>query len=239
MRAAPVSALLLIMMAGAAGSPLAAQRRELSVFAGGNFSKASGGRVHKGQARAGFELGLGLRLPRSPMLSFQTELRLVQRRFYAERAATTVPPPQLPPGPRSDAPNLLFAQIPVLMRIQRGYSTQRPVRPFIVLGPYLGIRLACRRELVEANGSVTHPDCSISAPRDRVDPAPFFPALFQDVDVGVLGELGVEVRRFSLGLRGEKSLRNLVEPGTVPTSPLDRSKLWSASLSVEYMLRVL
>jgi outer membrane protein with beta-barrel domain len=237
MRAAPISVLLLILTAGAAGSPLAAQRRELSVFAGGNYSKASGGRVAKGQARAGLEVGLGLRLPRSPMLSFQTELRLVQRRFYAERAPSTLPPLQA--GPRSDAPKLLFAQVPVLLRIQKGYSTERPVRPFIVLGPYLGIRLACRRELVEANGDVNHPDCSISAPNDRVSPDPFLPALFQDVDVGVLGELGVEVRRLAIGLRGEKSFRNLVEPGTVPTSPLDRSRLWSASLSLEYMVRVL
>jgi hypothetical protein len=125
------------------------------------------------------------------------------------------------------------------MRIQKGYSSERPVRPFFALGPYLGVRLHCSRELVEASGGVSHPDCSVT-PVDRpISTDPFFPALFQDLDVGLLGEVGVEVTRFSVGLRGEKSLRNLVDQGALPTTPLDRSRIWSASISVGYMLRVL
>jgi hypothetical protein len=237
MRAASVPALLLLLLVGAADSPLAAQRRELTVLAGGNLSGAKGGRIDKSEARAGFQAGVTLRMPRSPMLSFQTELLLVQRRFYAERSASTLPSLQV--GPRSDAPNLLFVQLPLLLRIQRGYSMQRPVRPFLLLGPYVGVRISCKRELVEASGAVSHPDCTVTPPGFQPGPDPYFPALYQDLDVGLLAELGVEAKRISLGLRGEKSVRNLVDPGAFPTSPLERSKLWSASLSIEYMLRVL
>ena len=237
MPAAAVSMLLLVLTVGAAASPLAAQRRELAALAGGNISSASGGRVDKSEARTGFQAGLSLRLPRSPMLSFQTELLVVQRRVFAERAASTLPPQQV--GPRSDAPDLLYAQLPLLMRIQRGYSTERPVRPFLVVGPYIAVRLGCKRELIEAGGAVSHPDCTVTPPGFQPGSDPYFPALYQDLDVGVLVELGVEVRRFSLGLRGEKSVRNLVDPGAVSTSPLEGSKIWSASLSVGYMVRVL
>ena len=237
MRAASVTALLLVLAAGAVASPLAAQRRELALLAGGNYSSATGGQVDKSVARAGFQLGLSLRMPRSPLLSFQTELLLVQRRFYAERAASTRPSREV--GPRSDAPSLLFAQIPLLLRIQKGYSTQRRVRPFLALGPYVAVRLSCKRELIEAGGGVSRPDCTVTPPAFQPGADPYFPALYQDLDIGILGELGVEMRRLSLGLRGERSIRNLVEPGAFPASPLERSKLWSASLSVEYLLRVI
>jgi hypothetical protein len=34
-------------------------------------------------------------------------------------------------------------------------------------------------------------------------------------------------------------LRNLVDPGALPSSPFDKSKLWSAAVSIEYLVRVL
>ncbi|HEU5218118.1 MAG TPA: porin family protein [Gemmatimonadales bacterium] len=230
MRAVSVSAVLLLLSAGPAVAPLAAQRQELTLLAGGNFSGASGDRVAKSTARTGFQVGLSLRLPRSPMLSFQTELLVIQRRFLAERASTSQ-------GPRSDAPNLLYAQIPLLMRVQRGYSTQRPLRPFLLVGPYIAVRMHCRRELVEASGQVSHPDCGVTGHIPGVDP--YFPAVYQDVDVGVIGELGIEIRRFSLGVRGEKSVRNIVDPGAIPTSPLDKARVWTVAVSAEYLLRVM
>jgi hypothetical protein len=235
MRAASVTPLLLVL--SAVSAPLAAQRRELAVIAGGNYSSASGGRIDHAEAHMGFQGGLSLRLPRSPMLSFQIDFLLVQRRFFAARAPSTLPSSQV--GPRSDAPNILFAQVPLLLRFQKGYSTERPIRPYFVAGPFFAFRLHCQRTLTEASGGVSHPDCSV-APVDRpVSTDPFFPALFEDLDVGVLGEVGVQIKRFSLGLRGEKSIRNLVDQGSLPTSPLDRSKLWSASISVGYLVRVL
>ncbi len=237
MRVGSVPVLLLVLAAGAASSPLAAQRRELTLLAGGNLSNASGGRVKSSEARSGFQTGLALRMPRTSRVSFEVELLLVQRRFFAARAPSTLPSQQV--GPRSDAPNLLFAQIPVLMRVEKGYSTTRPLRPFLVLGPYLGLRLSCKRELVEASGAVSHPDCTVTPPGFQPGVDPFFPALYQDLDVGFLGEVGLEMRRFALGLRGQKSVRNLVDPGAFPTSPLEGSRIWSASLSVQYLLRVI
>jgi hypothetical protein len=236
MRAARRSALLLALAACASGATLSAQRRELTLVAGANLSGASGGSVASSKSRTGFQAGLSLRFPRGPTLSFQTELLVSQRRFFGEREENNLPPTLA--GPRSDAANMLYAQIPLLLRLQKGYSTQRPVRPFLALGPYVAIRLHCRRELTEADGNVRHTDCSFT-PSDQTGTVPFFPAAYQEVDFGLLGDLGLEVRRLTLRLRGEKSMRNLVEQGVVPTTPFEKAKLWSGSVSVEYLLRVL
>jgi hypothetical protein len=113
------------------------------------------------------------------------------------------------------------------------------VRPFLVLGPYFGIRLACRREVLEADSTRRHTDCSATPDDATPGTSPFIPAIYQTLDVGLLGALGVEIRRFSFSVRGERSLRNLVDRGALPTSPMDTAKIWTASLSLEYLLRVL
>ena len=228
-------AVLAVLLVG--GSPLAAQRRELVVLAGVNYSGATGGNLDRSESRAGFLGGVSLRMPRSARVSFQTDFLVVERRLFGERAPSTLPPLQV--GPISDAATLLYAEIPLTFRIQSGYSTVRPVRPFLVLGPYLGIRLGCRRDVVEGDSTRRHTDCS-ATPSDLVPGAtPFIPASYQNVDVGLLGTLGVEIRRMSLGARFERSIINLVEPGAIPSTPFDKSKLWSASLLIEYMIRVL
>jgi hypothetical protein len=237
MRAVTIAAFLLTLTVAATASPLAAQRRELTLLAGGNFSGATGPRVAKSESRVGFQGGLSLRMPRTSMVSFQIELLLVRNRFYAERAASTQPP--LVVGPRSDAPSILYAKVPILLRLERGYSTERPIRPFLLIGPYVGARLACRRELIEAGGVVSHPGCNLAVAEDRVSSDTYLPAAYQEFDIGVQGALGLEIRRFALGVRAEKSIRNMVDVGAFPTSPLERARLWSVSLSAEYLLRVL
>jgi hypothetical protein len=229
------TAVLAALVAGR--SPLAAQRRELTVIAGMNYSGATGGNFQKTESRAGFLAGVSLRMPRSARVSFQTEFLLVERRLFGQRAPSTLPPLQV--GPISDAAKLLYAEIPITLRFQRGYSTLKPVRPFFVLGPYLGIRLGCRREVLEGDSTFRHTDCS-ATPSDVVPgTTPFIPASYQNVDVGALAALGLEIRRMSIGARVERSIVNLVEPAAIPSSPFDNSKLWSVSLSVEYLIRVL
>jgi|GEM_PF-3002584 len=235
-----VARLLLLVTAGvgfAAVAEVGAQRRELALVAGGNYTGVTSPSLFKSESRTGFQGGISLRIPRSPRFSFQSELLLVQRRIYGERAHSSQNP--LLVGPISDAANLLYAQVPLLLRFQHGYSTERPVRPFLVLGPYFSIRMSCNRDVVEADSTLRHTDCS-ATPDDVVPgPAPFIPALYQTVDVGLLGALGVEVRRFSFSVRGERSFRKLIEPGALPTSPLDNAKFWTASASIEYLIRVL
>ena len=67
---------------------------------------------------------------------------------------------------------------------------------------------------------------------------PYGPARYQDLDAGFLAELGVEVRRFSLGVRGVRGMGNVIDAGAVPSSPLDRAKLWTVAVSLEYLVRV-
>lgn len=235
-----VAFLIVLVTAGgafAAASGLSAQRRELAVVMGGNYTGVTSPTLFKSESRTGFQAGLSLRSPRSAAFSFQSELLLVQRRIYGERAPSSQDP--LLVGPISDAANLLYVQVPLLLRFQHGYSAERPVRPFLVLGPFVSIRMVCRRDVVEADSTLRHTDCS-STPDDVVPgPRPFIPALYQTMDVGLLGALGVEIRRFSVSVRGERSFRKLVEPGALPASPLDNARFWSASASIEYLIRVL
>ena len=156
-----VARLLLLVTAGigfAAVPEVAAQRRELALVAGGNYTGVTSPSLFKSESRTGFQGGISLRIPRSPRFSFQSELLLVQRRIYGERAQSSQNP--LLVGPISDAASLLYAQVPLLLRFQHGYSTERPVRPFLVLGPYFSIRMSCNRDVVEADSTLRHTDCS-------------------------------------------------------------------------------
>jgi outer membrane protein with beta-barrel domain len=220
-----------------AGSPLSAQRKELTVLAGANYSGATGGNLYKTQSQSGFLGGLSFRLPRSAQVSFQPEFLVIWRRLSGERAPSTLPPVQV--GPISDAAKLLYAEIPLMLRFQRGYSSERPVRPFLTVGPYVGIRLGCRRDVLEGDSTLRHTDCSVNPTDILVGNQPLVSASYQDVDVGGVASIGVEIRRMSIGVRVERSIVSLVEPGAVPTSPFDKTKLWSGTLTVEYLLRVL
>jgi hypothetical protein len=219
------------------GGPLAAQRREVAVVAGVNYTGATGGDLAKSQGRAGFLAGVSIRLPRTSRFSFQTEFLVVERRVYGERPPSTQSPTLV--GPKSDAARLFYAQIPLLLRFQQGYSAVRPVRPFLVLGPYLAIRMSCRRDATTDAGAVIRNDCSPTPTNVNPGIDPFIPAAYHTVDVGILGQFGVELRRFAVSLRGERSVTSLVEQGAVPTSPFDKARLWTGSVVLEYMLRVL
>jgi len=221
----------------AIGAPLQAQRREFAFLAGANLSSASGPQVEVSEARAGFYLGASLRLPRSARFSLQTDLLVVGRRFYGERAPSTENPLLI--GPFSDAAALTYVQLGMQARFQRGYSTVRPVRPFLTFGPYAGVLVHCDRRLVEADGGVRLTDCSATPGSAAGSTSPFFPAVYQDVDIGLLGAFGAEIRRVSVSLRAERSFRNLVEPGAIPTSPFDRARLWTVGLACEFMVRVM
>lgn len=222
----------------AAVAPALAQRKELTVVAGGTLSWANGSHLAEVDKRTGFAAGLSLRLPRTSQFSLQTDLLVIQRRMLGRRPNSTLTPLQT--GPLTDAASLLFIELPILLRFQRGYSSVRPVRPWLVLGPYLAVRLDCRREVSETSGNTRRTDCTVPGGNFTVGSETYLPAVYQEVDVGILGGIGVEVRRFGLGARFERSVRNLVEPsGGVHTSPFDGSRLWSMTLSLEYLVRVL
>jgi len=231
----PTTVLIVASLGG--GTRLSAQRKELTLIGGATYSRASGPNLSRTQGRAGFLGGLSLRLPRSAQVSFQSEFRVTQRRLFGERAPSTLPPIQS--GPRTDEPNIIYGEVAVLFRMQQGYSMQRPIRPFLLLGPYIGARLWCRHLITEEDGRTREDTCDSSPAQYVPGSNTSFPAAYHIIDVGLMGGLGVEVRRISLGIRFERSLNSLVESGAIPTSPFDNSKLWSASVAVEYLLRVL
>jgi len=234
----PRSAVALLGLTCLLAASAGAQRRELTFLAGGTLSGASGGALSEVDQRTGLAGGLSLRLPRSPRFSLETQLLAVQKRLVGQREPSTAPPIQV--GPRSDDINLWYIEADILLRVQRGYSTMHPVRPFFQLGPYGGFRLSCRRSVSRDDGTVQPADCNITSGSANPGSESFIPAVYQEVDVGLLGGLGVEIRQFALGVRFSRSLRDLVESGaTVRTSPFDGSRLWSVMVSVEYLVRVI
>jgi Outer membrane protein beta-barrel domain len=236
-RMVKASVLALGLTVGAV-SILPGQRREVTVLGGGTLSGASGSNIDQLQTRVGFAGGISLRLPRTPEFSLEAQLLVVQRRVTGQRAPSTQSPLQA--GPLKDAADLVFVEIPVLLRIQQGFSTARPLRPFVQLGAYAALRVACNHVVTAGNGSNQAVGCNIGSGTFTAGPDTYIPAVYQDVDVGLLAGGGIEIRRFALGFRFERSFRNLVEPaGAVHTSPFDGSRVWTMMVSLEYLVRVL
>src|SRR5436190_1157027 len=78
----------------------------------------------------------------------------------------------------------LSAEIRLMFRFQRGYSTERAMRPFLTLGPYVGVRIGCRRDLVEGDSTMRHTDCSNNPTDILVGNQPLISAAYQSVDLG-------------------------------------------------------
>jgi hypothetical protein len=232
MRAWRVRAVLALVWALLLAHPSEAQRRELSFLAGGTYTRASGPVLAGVSGHAGLLAGMSFRLPRGHRVAMEVDFLVVHRRLTGERDPSTVPPTFA--GPEADFAKLTFFEIPVMIRFQEPYRTYRPVRPFLVLGPSVAIRLACGREVRISPTTVRRADCA-ERPQDS---EPFAPALYQDVDVALHAGAGVELRRLSLFVRANRSLRSLVEAGALPTSPFDGAKVWGVSAGVDYVVRV-
>ena len=228
---------VLVLTAGLAISQGAAQRRELTVIAGGTFSGASGDNLDKQEIRPGFTAGISLRIPRTSRFSLETQLLVTQRHLFGQRPPSSSIPQVT--GPFAEDANLLFVEAPILIRFQQGYSTARLFRPFFQLGGYVGVRLQCSRELTASNGTKRRTDCSLPTTFTAGNET-YIPAVYQDLDLGLAAGVGVEIRQVAVGVRFTRSIRNLVEPaGGVRTSPFDGSRLWGLVVSAEYLIRVL
>lgn len=226
----------LALLALAAATPLGAQPRELSLTAGATLSGATGVNLGRVQEQAGFVTGLSLRFQRTHEFAVQADLLVTQRRLLGRRPPSNEP--SLLTGPLTDSANLLFLQIPLLLRFQRRYAMGRELRPWLVVGPYVGLRLNCQRQVTETTGMLRNTDCTVAAGEFMAGDETFQLAVYQDVDLGLLGGVGVDVGRFAVGARFERSLRTLVHSsGLVRTSPFESANLWAVSLSLEYLLR--
>jgi hypothetical protein len=232
MRAWRVRAVLVLVGSLLLAHPSEAQRRELSFLAGGTYTRASGPLLAAVSGHAGLLAGMTLRLPRGQRVAMEMDFLVVHRRLTGERDPSTAPPAFA--GPEADFAKLTFFEIPLMLRFQEPYRTYRPVRPFLFLGPSVGIRLACGREVRTSPTAVRSADCA-ERPRDT---DPFAPSLYQDVDVALHAGAGVELRRLSLFVRANRSLRSLVESGALPSSPFDGAKVWGVSAGVDYVVRV-
>jgi hypothetical protein len=162
----------------------------------------------------------------------EMDFLVVHRRLTGERAPSSGPPELT--GPEADFAKITFVEIPFMLRFQEPYASYRRVRPFLILGPSVAIRLACSREVRESASSVRTRECA----ERPVESEPFAPALYQDMDVALHGGVGVEIGRLGIFVRANRSLRNLVENGALPSSPFDGAKLWGVSVGVDYVMRV-
>ncbi len=229
---APLLAALLLL----AAAPLAAQRREFTIMGGGNLTSATGDALESVDPRPGFTGGISFRLPRSSRITFVSQFLVTHRRLRGERPASS--PSQPFPGPIADEAALTYLEIPLLLRFQRSYHSERPVRPFLELGPSVAIRLGCAREILEEGTGAREIDCSVTPDGQQPGPGPFIPALYQSMDIAVNGGVGVEIRGVSLGVRGFRSLRSLVETTALPSTPFDGARAWGLTGGVDVMVRV-
>ncbi len=214
--------------------PLPAQRREISILGAANYTSATGPLLTEVEGHPGFAAGIGVRIPRSSRVAFESDFLVVHRRLTGRRAESTAPPTFA--GPQADFARITYLEIPMLFRFQRPYSSNYPVRPFLVLGPSIAIRIGCSREIITAGGAVQDEGCP--GTRSGTSTDPFVPALYQDVDLALQFGGGVEFRRIGIFARGMRSIRNLVDTGALPSSPFDGSKAWSVTAGLDYMLRV-
>lgn len=221
-----VRGVLTLALAGATALPVSAQRRELALTMAATYTGATGPLLEKTSGKMGFMAGIQLRLPRSARFSFQSEFLVVHRRLIGERAPSSLPPSLV--GPEADFARLTYLEVPLMLRFQRAYSLDAPIRPFLVVGPSVSVRIGCSREIRESATVVRAATCR--------EPG-FAPALYQDLDVALQFGGGVEFRRVALSIRGTRSFRNLVDPSALPTSPFDGAKLWSVFAGVDVMAR--
>lgn len=214
---------------------LPAQTPRIGIVAGANLTGTTGGNVEQMDSRPGFLAGAAFRRRANNRVMFEAQVLGVLHRFYGKRPASTLPPVQA--GPQADEASLFYLEVPLTLRFEQEQTDAHPLRPFLVVGPYVGIRLSCQRNLTDAGGSTRAVACDVPN-GSQSGPNAYFPALYQELDAGVLVELGVEMRRLGVRARGEKSFRNLVEAGSVPTSPFDGAKMWTLSVALEYAIKV-
>jgi len=229
MRAGLVGTAALLMLLTC---PAEAQRREMSVLLGGTYSGASGPLLASVSEHTGFLGGITLRLPRSHRISLEADFLIVHHRLTGTRFPSDLPVEFA--GPESDYAKVTFVEIPLMFRLQEPYRSFSPVRPFLQLGGSIAVRVTCDREIRVSASEQRSIECS----GRPVDSEPFAPSVYQNMDVAVHGGVGVEIGRLAVFLRGKRSLRNLVETGAFPSSPLDGAKMWALAAGVDYLVRV-
>jgi hypothetical protein len=223
----------LAVLLGLLAGPVEAQRREMSVLLGPTYTGASGPLLAEVSEHVGFLGGLSLRLPRSHRISLEADFLVVHHRLTGTRFPSDLPPEFA--GPEADFAKVTFVEVPLMFRFQEPYRTYAPVRPFLQLGGSIAVRLKCDREIRPVSGSDARPTSCSGRP---VDSEPFAPSVYQNMDVAVHAGAGVEIGRLALFVRGKRSLRNLVETGAFPSSPLDGAKMWALSAGVDYLVKV-
>ncbi len=182
---------VLCLLSASTGSAQAV-RTEFGVEAGLNLASLGGSDVDGADTRTGFAGGGFMRFPLGP--SFAVEPAV----FYSQQGATD----------NASGVDITFkldyVQIPVRLRYATPLASSASIRPYAYAGPALGISLGCKIR-GEASGQSAELDCD--------DPA--FGGTFdaKSVDFGLHLGAGVDVNRFTVGLRYQLGLSSIDDSG--------------------------
>lgn len=166
-------------------APLVAQEH-FGIVVGGvssNMTFTGDGASVNFDSRTGFAVGVSMAHHISKDLEFAPELLYVQKGT------------KITDGSSSFGMKVSYAELPLLFRAKFGTSA---TRPFIMAGPAVGVKAGCKLKGDDAGTTVTV-DC---------DEAEFN---VKSVDVGVMFGGGIAAKRFSISVRYDLGLTNIVK----------------------------
>ncbi len=256
-RAGAAATGLLLLSAAA----LPAQSQRLDVVLGGTLSHLSDGHTGRdGRWGGGFAVGVALGVPVGRGLYLRPELLILRRE--ARRAGSDVvcladlPPDPIvyPCLPLGDAQaRLTSLQMPVLLRAEFGGG--RRVRPYLVAGPALSVRVGCSQRDPDVTGNAfygcdgtlyypTYPagtfvragDAPGPAGLTCVPPGCYYPVptgtSLQEADVHLVLGGGIDAGPLGVELRIDQGLRSVSDRSAAYAGAFDGAKLTTFSLLV-------
>lgn len=164
------------------------QRTTITPVAGVNFATWSGDDVGDGLSRrTGFQAGLMVTTGLSRMAS--VELGAI----YSQEGTSV----ETNPAGTSGSIKVDYIRIPLVLKLGT-YLTGSRVRPYVLAGPSLGIKVNCRIEATNGSQSAGI-DCDDQAVGLNLT----------TTDIGLLLGAGVDVGRFTGGVRFQPGLRSI------------------------------
>ena len=189
----------------------------LSTISDADLAGSTGveGSTVKAKRRVGLQVGAYFTKPLSQNVSLQPELHFIQKGTRVEATITDSEELEFLGAETVEAAfRLTYLEVPLLLRVDMGSSN---LRPFLIAGPSVAYRVACRAEVALAGLSFST-DCD----EDDDDPeTPDDP--FKKYDVGGIVGLGVGSsaggRALSAQVRYSRSLVSIASESITGYSP--------------------
>jgi hypothetical protein len=230
-------AIVAVLVAGLGHPDAWAQGARIGVIGGLNHATVTGGSGATTSARHWFVAGASVAGQLTPFLALQIEA-LYSRKGAARSqlfpctdfAACGCPPTvfcvSADPGTFRTVTELGFLEFPLLARFELPALRHRLIRPFVVAGPSVAIRIGCRVRTDSGGPEFSNP-CTAGSGEPE----------YNDSDFGVVVGGGASVGDFDLGARWTRGLTAVQPNATGGFSDLSGSHTSTLSFTVNYRIR--